>query len=122
MKVVQMKPVVASIRFKNIAFATDLSPICMAALPFVTALARRYESKVYLTHVLTTEPYYPIISPEPMGGVLEQVSENAERQLTGLSNSEQFDGIPHEVLLEQGDLSRTLSRMIKDHEIDLLVI
>lgn len=100
MKLAETKPEVASIRLENILFATDFSTASVAALPFVTAVARRYGSKVYLAHVVSTEPY-PMLSPEAIMDVLEQLTENTGCQLMALCESEQFKGIPCETVLEQ---------------------
>jgi nucleotide-binding universal stress UspA family protein len=93
----------------------------VAALPYAGALARQYESKVYLTHVLPTEPY-PCVSPETMVEMLEQITRAAESQLRAVAESEQIQGVPHEMLLQQGALASTLLEIIKRHKVDLVVL
>ena len=47
----------------RILFAADFSCQSSVALPYVLALARRYEAKVFLAHVVPTENYV-LVSPE----------------------------------------------------------
>ena len=121
MEVAEMTPVMSSIKLSNIIFATDFSNASESALPFVAVIARRYKSKAYLAHVVTTEPY-PGMVPEAVPDLMQEAKRGAERQLEVLANSKPFDGIRSEVLVGQGELCGTLMRWIRDHEINLLVI
>jgi nucleotide-binding universal stress UspA family protein len=49
------------IKLKKILWTTDFSPASEASLPHAIALARRYESKFYLAHVIVPQPY-PMVS------------------------------------------------------------
>ncbi len=45
----------------------------------------------------------------------------AERQITALLATSHFAGIPHEIVLDHGDVSAALSTMVERHNIDLIV-
>jgi nucleotide-binding universal stress UspA family protein len=108
------------LKLKNILWTTDFSPASKASLPHAVAIARRYESKVYLAHVVVPHPY-PMVSPEAAPYV-EGLSQGAEKRLAELAKSEGLEGIPHELLLGHGEVAEELNIMVKDHQIDLLVL
>jgi nucleotide-binding universal stress UspA family protein len=108
------------IKLKKILWTTDFSTASLASLPHVIALARRYESRVYLAHVVVPHPY-PMVSPEAVPYV-EDLRRRSSTQLTALAESDELKEIPHEVLLGHGEVAEELNAMVKDHEIDLLVL
>ena len=116
-----MKPAEAKVRIqlKNIVFATDFSPVSMAALPFVANLARGYGAKVWGFHVIS-----PNVYPVPPSLVTPTPDENsavvAER--LGASLSEHLGDIPQEVIIAYGETWSALASMIEKNDIDLVVI
>jgi nucleotide-binding universal stress UspA family protein len=46
----------------------------------------------------------------------------AEQQLAALVGSESFKGIRHKELIEQGEVAEVLSKLVRNYEIDLIVI
>lgn len=104
---------------KSILFATDFSPASTAATPYVAAVARQYQAKVYLAHVIAPKPH-PAGAPDPAAGTLEQADRDAWQGLAELSK--QFEGVLHEPLLGHGEVAATLGGMIRKHAIDLGVV
>ncbi len=45
------------VSLRNVLFATDFSDASMKALPYVTSIARRFDSKVCVAHVVPPEDY-----------------------------------------------------------------
>ncbi len=115
----EKKASLAMIRMANILFTTDFSPASLAALPHATAVARRYGSKIYLAHVVMPQPY-PLVSPEAEAYV-DQIAKNSRERLAKLSSSGALKEIPHEALLAHGEVTKVLHKMIKEHDIDLVV-
>jgi nucleotide-binding universal stress UspA family protein len=103
----------------RILFAADFSCQSSVALPYVLALARRYEAKVFLAHVVPTENYV-LVSPETGAEWFEEAALQAREQLDELSG--QFEGIPKEELVAQGGITDTLLDMIEEKRIDLVVV
>jgi nucleotide-binding universal stress UspA family protein len=66
--------------FKNILVATDFSPASDAALEYTASLARRYGSRIYLTHVITLDGF-PMMSPEVAVRSLEELQTAAEKAM-----------------------------------------
>jgi nucleotide-binding universal stress UspA family protein len=93
------------ISFANILFATDLSYLAEAALPYVLETARLYGSKVHAIHI------------RPHGQVWEKPEEVAIAVL-----NERLASVPHEVVVRDGDIRETLLGQIAEKSIDLIVV
>jgi len=109
------------VKLDNILFATDFSPASEAALGYALAIARRYDSKLFVAHVIRPD-VYQMLPPENLAGVLEQIRHYAEQEMANLLISGRLRAIPHEILLEQGDLWPILSGMMEKNDIDLVVV
>ena len=57
------------------------------------------------------------VQPDP-----EQIRLSAEQQLAALAASESFKGIRHEELIMQGEVAEVLAKLVRNYEIDLIVI
>ncbi|HET7215673.1 MAG TPA: universal stress protein [Terriglobia bacterium] len=111
---------VKPIKLKKILWTTDFSPASQASLPHAIALARRYESTLYLAHVAVPH-VYPLVSPEVVPYVEDLRKSNSTRLAT-LAESGQLQGIPHEVLMRHGEVAEEVNAMVRNHQIDLLVL
>jgi nucleotide-binding universal stress UspA family protein len=118
MKLMDAKTRVA---LRNILMAIDYSPSADAALDYAVAIARRYGSRIYMTHVIRPD-VYQLVSPEAMETVLDQARHYAEQQMAKVLVSGRVRGVPHQVLLGQGELWTVFSQLIEEHEIDLIVV
>jgi nucleotide-binding universal stress UspA family protein len=105
----------------RILLATDFSPGSMAALPYAVAIARRFQSKLYLAHIIPIEAFslVPLSERDPL---LENVRAHVEEQMAGLRAMSLLNGIAHEVLIDHGDVWPMLSAMVEKQTVDLLVI
>ena len=69
--------------WKNILFATDLSPASERALFFALNIARHFESKLYAVHVVPHD-VYPRVAPSEstgMAGEEEQYQDDGKRHI-----------------------------------------
>jgi nucleotide-binding universal stress UspA family protein len=116
MKAVQAR---TRISLKNILFATDFSPAADAAAPFAIQIARSYGAKLYGVHV---NPFdnYTAAAPDVWAAMAEaaerQTKENAQRL------NEQLKGVEHEAVIGEGNIWEVMSNLIKQKEIDLIVL
>ena len=115
MKVLDAK---TRISLANILVATDFSAPAQVALAYAAAIARRYESKLFVVHVLPSEIYPPPPARVAAGSPQEQFAEKAMEELLA---SPSLEGIPHQGLFGQGEIWDALADMIRRHEIDLVV-
>lgn len=109
------------VRLRNILCATDFSSISEAALLYAAAIARRYDSQVYVAHVIRPDAYQ-LVPPEASVTALTQTRRYAEQHMGELLVSGRLRGIPHQVLLGEGELWSVLSNMLAEHDVDLVVV
>jgi nucleotide-binding universal stress UspA family protein len=107
--------------FERILVATDFSPACERALDYAVSIARRFSSKIYLTHVITLDGY-PMIAPEVAETSFAKLRKEAEEKLAKIEESGQMYGVAHEAVLEEGTLWAALEARIKQDRIDLVVV
>jgi nucleotide-binding universal stress UspA family protein len=111
----------ADISFSRIMVATDFSPASDRALEFAASIARRFNSKIYLTHVVAVDGY-PMVAPEIAVGSLEKLRTDAEAKLGGIVESGRLYGIAREIIIAEGTLSSAIQVLVENHKIDLLVL
>lgn len=107
------------IAIDHILFATDFSSYSNAALPYALAIAHQYDARLYGAHVLATGQYL-FMAPESWPAFAEQ--EGLLRQQAEERLEEQLRKVPHEVVCGVGDVWEVISKLIKDRDIDLLVV
>jgi nucleotide-binding universal stress UspA family protein len=105
----------------KILVTTDFSEVSDHALDYALALARRYDARIYLTHVITPDPFQ-FAEPQLAQATYEKVRQAAEEGITDILISGKLRGVPHEVLMEEGNVWPTLDKLITEHEIDLVVV
>lgn len=108
------------IRLENILVGTDFSPASDRALEYALALARRYESKIFLVHVLASDT--TTLAPEVMTRGEEIRLCAAQEEMGEFLISGRLRDVPHETLVERGHFWPTLQHLIEKHEIDLVVV
>lgn len=104
------------IEIRNILLATDFDPITESALHYSLAIARRYNAKIYLVHV---------VRPDLFGdtrGSLDDAWREAQRHMTDLLIAGHLQGVAHQVMVEQGEVWPALAHKIANLNIDLLAI
>ncbi len=105
----------------KILVTTDFSEISDHALDYAVSLAKRYDARIYLAHVITPDPFQ-FAEPQLAQATYEKVRQAAEEGITDILISGKLRGVPHEVLLEEGNVWPSLEKLITDHEIDLVVV
>jgi len=108
------------VSISKILVTTDFSPVSDHALDFAIALARRYDARIYLTHVITPDPFQ-FAEPQLAQATYEKVRQAAEEGITDILISGKLRGVPHEVLMDEGNVWPTLENLIRKHEIDVVV-
>lgn len=108
------------VRLANILCTTDFSSASATALGYAVSIARRYDSQIYMTHVIRPDSYQ-LVPAEAVGTSLAHARRFAEQQMGELLVSGRLRGIPHQVLLGEGELWSTLAEFLKKYEIDLIV-
>lgn len=104
----------------KILVTTDFSEVSDRALDYALALARRYDARIYLTHVITPDPFQ-FAEPQLAQATYEKVRQAAEEGITDILISGKLRGVPHEVLMEEGNVWPTIEKLLAQNEIDLIV-
>jgi nucleotide-binding universal stress UspA family protein len=112
------RDVIGQLTLKNILFATDLSSAAERALPYALEIARRYGSTIYAAYVIEPE-VYPLVPPTAWPKMAEQ--EEVFRKESRKDLEERLQAVPHKIIFQQGKVWQTLSEIIEEKEIDLLL-
>jgi len=111
---------VNEIKLNNLLYLTDFSEPARASLPFVTAIAREYGSRIYACHILLPS-VYACMTPEFGDVVSAGLEQGAEAQMKSLES--RLTGLPHETMIERGsEVRATLKRIVEENKIDLVVL
>ena len=108
------------VSLNRIMVMTDFSEASDLALDYALSLARRYDSRIYLTHVLTQDAYQ-MAEPALAEMTYQRMRQAAEQSIADILVSGKLRGVPHEVLLSEGYLWPTVEQLIREQEIDLVV-
>ena len=113
-----MSPAVTTNRtsLQNILFATDFSASSDTALRYAIHLSGRYCSTLYTGNVVPEE-LSDVQPPDPF-----HLRHAAKKNIANLLRSDAFAGIKHRELLREGEVSRVLSELIEELDIDLVVL
>lgn len=106
---------------KNILFATDFSEASEAAVPYALGLARRYDSTILVAHVIPPEVERSI-PPGAMPKGFDEARFFAEQAMTAFLGCTFLSGAPREVLLDKGPIAGRICQMVRNRQIDLVVI
>jgi nucleotide-binding universal stress UspA family protein len=104
----------------NIMLLTDFSDVSDLALRHALALARRYEAKVYLTHIIDPASYQ-LAEPGLAEMTYQKMRHAAERGIADILVSGKLRDVEHAVLLLEGSIWPSVEHLIHDYHIDLLV-
>jgi nucleotide-binding universal stress UspA family protein len=106
------------VTLKKILFATDFSFSSNAALPYAIAIAQLGDAKLYAAHIQSSDSYL-FATPESWPALINGAQ---QRQIDAIGLEERLRESPHKVMSSVGDISDVLFRLVRDNEIDLLVV
>lgn len=117
-----MKPAKAysRISLEKILYATDFSRQATEALPYALSLARRYGSTLFAAHVVSVAHYQLSNALIGWQAIAAQAVQEAEQSMAKLEP--QIYQVPHELLLRKGDIWQELSAIIREKNIDLVIV
>ncbi|HEV2194149.1 MAG TPA: universal stress protein [Candidatus Acidoferrum sp.] len=117
---IAMGEISKKVSLTRILVTTDFSTESDRALDYALALARRYDARIYLAHVIAPDPFL-YAEPALAQATYEKVRQAAEQGMADILVSGRLRGVPHEVLLEEGSVWPAIEKLIGEHEIDLVV-
>jgi nucleotide-binding universal stress UspA family protein len=110
-----------TVGFKRLLLATDFSEASERALSYALAFVSRYGSDLFIVHATEPEPREPI-PMDPLPRELDRARLEAERQMKRLGKSARLRDLPHNLIVEKGEVWDVLSSVIEREHIDLLVM
>jgi nucleotide-binding universal stress UspA family protein len=113
-------PVVPAIEIKRILYATDFSPASAPALPVISALARRYGSRVFAAHVCSAVAH-PMVAPQLASALDHKHERETKAELEKLLQFPAFSGLDVETLVRSGEVVEQLARMVRQKSVNLVV-
>jgi len=108
---------------KNVLFATDFSSISEAALPYATAICRRFGSTLHVAHVLSDATLLVMtggVDYVSMGTIYESAHQEATEKLDRMTLC--FEGILHRCHVRHGLIWQNLADIITENEVNLIVV
>jgi len=105
----------------RILVATDFSPASDRALDYGVSLARRYNSQLFVTHVITLDAY-PLMAPELVTETEQKQRRVAQEEIGRIEKSGKLAGLRHEMVLAEGSLWPTIEDLVKKYDIELLIV
>lgn len=108
------------LRLQNVVLATDFSDASRATIGYAAAIAKSYQGKIYVLHVVPSEVYW-LVPPQSLAKLEEGVEESARQQMKALLASEQLQGVPHEGVIQHGEIWDGLQFLISRHGADVIV-
>jgi nucleotide-binding universal stress UspA family protein len=109
----------APVSLSRILVATDFSKTSDRALEHALALARTYNSRIFLTHVI---PVDLMMAPELTEASREKMRKAAREGMERALSGGRFFEVPHEEIIEEGALWPSIDALIRKHDIDLVVV
>jgi len=109
------------IHLKSVLIATDFSEASEKASRHALAIARHYGAKLYLAHVVSSLGF-TLVGPDAVNLATEIVSRDARELENRLVQSGALTGLPHEVIVRQGNVWDELDKVIEQEQIELVVI
>lgn len=109
------------VKLEKILVGTDFSSASDRALEYALSLARPYESKILLVHVVTSDANV-MLAPEMMATTREEALRAAQERMGEILISGCMRDVPHETSIEAGALWPTLEKLIEKQQADLVVV
>jgi len=109
----------SQIGLKNVLFATDLSPAADKALPYALEIAHRYSATLFAVHIFGV-PVYPYAAAADWPKLAEE--DEGIRLKAKLALHALLRAVPHEMIFESGNAWESISRIIAEKQIDMLVL
>jgi len=116
-----MSLITAALKPRSILLATDFSEASEQALRYSLALARFYESKFCLAHVVSSLGL-TMAGPGAIAACEEAISREAADLENSLTHTGALTGIQYKFIVRHGELWPELREIIRNESTDLLVV
>ncbi|HEV3512129.1 MAG TPA: universal stress protein [Candidatus Sulfotelmatobacter sp.] len=108
---------------KNVLFAADFSATSEAALPYATAICRRFGATLHAVHVLSDASLLLMtggVDYVSIGTLYEDAHDEARQKLERLA--ENFEDVVHRNYVRHGQVWKNLAAIVEENAVDLVVV
>jgi len=106
------------VHFKNMLFATDLAAASAPAQAYAVLLARMFGSHLFALHAETG----PGLAPRHEKTLRRAIRKSETPVITELAEFFHASKVPFTLLVEPGELTGVLDRVVNEHAIDLIIL
>ena len=114
-------PPLPGTRVKKLLYATDFSEASRKALPIVAAIARKFDSELFIANV-----WYPLSysmgRPDAPAALEAEQFEDAVACTREFSKCAELAGLNTTVVVEQGEVEEEIARVVQQRGVDLVVV
>jgi nucleotide-binding universal stress UspA family protein len=114
-------PLATEIGFHRVLAAIDFSPSSTKALNHAIEIARIYGATFYLAHVVSSIGYV-MVGADAVAAAVDTAAQELRELEQRLSRTGALAGLPHEMLVCQGDVWHQLAQVVREQDIDLMVL
>jgi len=108
------------VALSKILYATDLSRDSIKAFPYARSIAVKHGATLFGVHVIPSLPLEESLQPLTLQAISAQAVREARAGIASLEP--QLRGIPHEFMIQKGDIGTRLLEIIEKNGIDLIVV
>lgn len=106
------------VRFQNVLLATDFSAASQSALLHALGLARRWNARIFVAHVINPTT---IFGQDAVQRAVNDAWRQAHTEMTNQLIAGRLQHIENHVVVRQGEIWPELERMVNEFHADLLV-
>jgi len=119
-----MSPVLsaADVRLKSVLVAFDFSDASQKPLRHALAIARHYGARFHLAHIVAPSLGIMLAGPDSLALANESAERDMQKLQGDLFQSGALTGLEHEFCLREGNVSQELESLVRNKEIDAVVI
>ena len=112
------------LKFERILCPVDFSEFSAKACAYAHSLAKHYQSKLFLEHVVqpltAAYPYYTF--PMPSSDSYQNLDVEAEKHLREFAKAHSRNSMQHELVIQKGLLPEAILAFANQKEVDLIVM
>ena len=114
----------AMLKFERILCPLDFSEYSARAYDYGYSLARHYEARLYLEHVIPALPllYPEYASPDVVNEIQHDLAANAQRQLEKMASCHPPLAVPVELIVQEGNPADSILTSAEAEAADLIVM
>jgi nucleotide-binding universal stress UspA family protein len=116
-----MENPMGNIRFRNILFALDFSPVSARTVSYVKSLQHQYGAQVQLVSVLDVFPYERR-TDSAASKILVDLRARARNKMRTFMQEHELDAKRYKAVLPEGDVVAAIVKLVKRNAADLVIL